>query len=427
MEVLKSAPFTLEEGNPLASTREDRRYVWTAALLWEGRRRILLAAVIALIASTAVAFLLPKHYKSTARIMPPDEPNGGAALLAALSGKIMAGSMRALAGGLLGFKGNGALFVDLLQSGTVQGHLVDQFDLQKVYSKRYRQDALKKLERRTDITEDRKSGVIKIVVTDTDRRRARDLAQAYLDQLDGLLVRVNTSAARRERQFIEQRLVTVQSELERAQMELSDFSSKNTTLDIKEQTRAMVESGAKLQGELIMGRSELESLEQIYGNDNVRVRAARARVAELQSSLHQIIGASEGAGDAQQSSSGSLYPPLRQLPAIGVHWADLYRRVKIEETVYDLLNEEYEAARLEEAKSIPTVSVIDSPSWPEKKSFPPRVLIIGGCTLLTVFFGCVSLLMQERWDSLGRHDPRKQLVKTIWLTIRNDSLRLLRR
>ena len=429
MEVLKSAPFTREERNPLAPTidRDDRGYVWTAALLWQGRRRIVLAAMVAFVASCAMAFLLPKLYESSARIMPPDQPNGGAALLAALSGKVMPGNIRALAGGLFGFKSSGALFVDLLESRTVQERLVDQFDLQKVYSSRYRQDAVKRLARRTDVTEDRKSGVIKIVVTDKDRRRARDLAQAYLDQLDGLLVRVNTSAARRERQFIEQRLVSVQSELERAQLELSDFSSKNATLDIKEQTRAMVEAGAKLQGELIVGRSELESLEQIYGSDNVRVRAARARVAELQGSLRQIIGSNEATGDAQQASSGGLYPPLRQLPVIGVHWADLYRRVKIEETVYDLLNEEYEAARIEEAKSIPTVSVIDSPNWPEKKSFPPRMLIVGGCTLLTVFFACVSLLMQQRWDSLGRHDPRKQLANAIWLTIRHDSLRLLRR
>jgi uncharacterized protein involved in exopolysaccharide biosynthesis len=101
--------------------------------------------------------------------------------------------------------------------------------------------------------------------------------------------------------------------------------------------------------------------------------------------------------------------------------------VKIEETVYDLLNEEYETARIEEAKAIPTVSVIDSPSWPEKKSFPPRRLIVAGCTLLSVFFASFSLLMRERWRTMELHDPRKQLAQTIWLSVRNDSLRFYRR
>ncbi len=157
------------------------------------------------------------------------------------------------------------MFVELLQSGTIEGALVDRFDLQKVYRKRYRQDALKKLAHRTEITQDRKSGVITIVVTDTDRQRARDMAQAYLDQLDNLLIRVNTSAARREREFIEQRLVTVQNDLEKAQVALSNFSSKNTTLDVKEQTKAMVDAGAKFQAQLIVAQSEVDSLGQMYG------------------------------------------------------------------------------------------------------------------------------------------------------------------
>jgi len=237
MDIMKDLQLTSEERCLATASLDgnDRRWVSVASLLWEKRRRILRVTAVALIVSTAVAFLLPKQYESTARIMPPDPQGGGAtALLAALSGKAMpGGAMGALAGGLLGLKNTGALFVDLLQSRSVQEHLVDQFDLQKVYSTRYRQDAMKRLFHHTDITEDRKSGVITIVVTDTDRRRARDLTQAYLDQLDSLLARVNTSAARRERQFIEQRLVTVQSDLERAQLELSDFSSKNTALDIR--------------------------------------------------------------------------------------------------------------------------------------------------------------------------------------------------
>jgi capsule polysaccharide export protein KpsE/RkpR len=431
MDIMKDLQLTSEERCLATASLDgnDRRWVSVASLLWEKRRRILRVTAVALIVSTAVAFLLPKQYESTARIMPPDPQGGGAtALLAALSGKAMpGGAMGALAGGLLGLKNTGALFVDLLQSRSVQEHLVDQFDLQKVYSTRYRQDAMKRLFHHTDITEDRKSGVITIVVTDTDRRRARDLTQAYLDQLDSLLARVNTSAARRERQFIEQRLVTVQSDLERAQLELSDFSSKNTALDIREQTRAMVEAGAKLQGQLIVGRSELDSLEQIYGSENVRVRAARARVADLQRELQRMIGSSESVGIKEKGNGDDLYPPLRQLPVLGVRWADLYRRVKIEETVYDLLNEEYETARIEEAKAIPTVSVIDSPNWPEKKSFPPRRLIVIGCTLVTTFLASFSLLMRERWSTIARHDPRKQLARTIWLTIRNDSLRLYRR
>jgi capsule polysaccharide export protein KpsE/RkpR len=292
---------------------------------------------------------------------------------------------------------------------------VDQYDLQNVYWKRYRQDAVKKLARRTEITEDRKSGAITIVVTDTDRRRARDLAQAYVDQLDQLVAKVNTSAARRERDFIEHRLVTVQQELEKAQIDLSEFASKNATVDIKEQTRAMVDAGAKLQGQLIVAQSEVDSLEQIYTPENIRVRAAEARVGELQRELKKMSGPGLSSADNQKDES-ALYPPLRQLPILGVQWADLYRKVKIQETVFDLLTEQYETARIEEAKSIPIVSVIDPAGWPEKKSFPPRFLIILALTVATVLVTSAILLLQDRWQRVCPDDSRKLLVQQIVAT-----------
>jgi capsule polysaccharide export protein KpsE/RkpR len=394
-----------------------------ALVLWSRRRVLFRAAVWALLASTAIAFLIPKQYESTTRIMPPDQQTGSAAMLAAMLGKGSPGSVAALAGSLFGIKNSGALFIDLLQSGTVQGHLVDQFDLQKIYWKRYRQDAVKKLARRTEITEDRKSGVITIVVTDTDRRRARDLAQAYVDQLDQLVVRVNTSVARRERVFIEQRLVTVQQDLEQAQVELSEFASKNTTLDIKEQTRAMVDAGAKLEAQLIVAKSEVDSLEQIYTPENIRVRAARARVSELERELSKMGRPGMAAADSPNDAS-ALYPPLRQLPILGVRWADLYRRVKIQETVFDLLTEQYETARIEEAKSIPIVSVIDPPGWPEKKSFPPRLLLIVALTGATVLATSAGLLIQERWQRVCPDDSRKILAREIQVSCKSRLARL---
>lgn len=410
-----------------SGVHHDPNWVFRTSLLWERRKILSRVAVCALLASTAIAFLLPKQFESTACIMPPEQPSAGTAVLAALSGKSSLGSLGALANGLFGLRNSSALFADLLQSTSVKEHLVDQFGLQKLYRKRYRQDAIKKLARRTDITEDRKSGVITITVTDNDRQLARDLTQAYLDQLDGLLIRVNTSAARRERQFIEQRLKTVKAELEEAQIELSDYSSKNTTLDVKEQTKAMVDAGAKLQAQLIVARSELDSLEQIYGTGNIRVRATRARVSELERDLKKLGGSNEpGSYDPEHEEAGDLYPPLRQLPLLAVRWADLYRRVRVSETVFDLLTEEYETARIEEAKSIPSVSVIDPPNWPEKKSFPPRLIIILGLTMASVFVTAIVLLTEERWCGMDPRDSRKLLLQQMWASLSHRSLPTMR-
>ncbi len=414
---------TLDRAEPMQVAHEPHWAV-RAMLLWKHRRMLSRVILISLLVSLGIAFIIPKQYKSTASLMPPEPQNTGAMMLAALanhSGGL--GALGGLAGGLLGGHSSTALFIDMLHSGSVSDQLIDRFNLQHVYRKKYRIDAAKRLARCTKITEDKKSGVITIQVEDTDRVRARDLAQGYLDELNRLVTRTNTSAAHRERVFIEQRLRKVQADLEQAQLQLSEFSSKNSTIDIKEQTRAMVDAGARVQAELLIEQSGLESLRQIYGDGNVRVRETEARIASLREELVKMTGSSaplpvEENSDTNDGSNkgetkGELYPPLRQLPRLAVPYADLYRRVRVQETVYELLTQQFEMARIEEAKDVPPVEVIDAPGIAEKKSFPPRILL----TLLLTFFSfvCASalILLRDHWSTIGVHDPRKALAAEV--------------
>jgi capsule polysaccharide export protein KpsE/RkpR len=403
------------------STSLPSHWAVRASLLWQHRRVLARVGAISMVVSLGIAFLIPKQYKSTASIMPPDQQGSGAMMLAALLGHGGLGSLGGLATGLLGGHSTTALYISLLESGTVRGHLIDRFDLQHVYHARYRITAAKRLAHHTKVTDDKKSGVITIEVEDTDPVRARDMAQAYLDELNKLLNLTSTSTARQERIFIEQRLQAVQNDLERAQLELSEFSSKNSTVDIKEQTRAMVDAGARVQGELLIEQSGLQSLRQIYGDGNVRVRQTEARIDALHRELTQMTGSSAplqppSSGSITSSDAedkGELYPPLRQLPRLAVPYADLYRRVKVQETVYELLIQQYEMARIEEAKDTPVVSVIDTPGIPEKKSFPPRILFTLLLTFVSVLAAATLLLLRERWSNLAAEDPRKALAAEV--------------
>lgn len=413
-------------------------WVTNATVLWERRRLLARSFAIVFILSLVIAFLIPKQFESTARIMPPESSGTSAALLTALAGRGMSelGSFGALAGSLLGAHTSGPLFVDLLRSATVSGHLIDRFQLQHVYHKRYRIDAAKHLARSTTIVEDKKSGVISIIVEDSDPGRARDLAQAYLDELNLLVNRTNTSSARQERAFIEDRLQSAKAELERAQLAMSEFASTHTTIDIKEQTRATVDAAARLQAQLIIEESDLDSLKQIYGDENVRVRAANARISALRHDLDKIGGTSaplqpDGATNAQSSPSlersGITYPSLRQIPRLAVPYADIYRRVRVQETVYEMLTQQYEIARIQEAKEVPVVRVIDSPGIPEKKSFPPRALLT---LFLSAFFVSVmaaQILVRHRWSQISLLDPRKALGQQIADDVRSRMLRSMRR
>ena len=422
-----STTATVHETELLAA-EYTTHWATRASLLWDHRRILARVTAISLVVGLSVAFAIPKQYTAVTTIMPPDQQGSSAMLLAALAGRGSGiGALGSLAGSFLGEHPTTALFIDLLQSGTVSGHLIERFDLKHVYHKRYNVDTAKHLAHVTKITDDKKSGVITIKVEDHDPVRARDLAQGYLDELNRLVTRTSTSSARQERIFIEQRLHRVQADLERAQLELSEFSSKNSTIDIKEQTRAMVDAGARVQGELLVEQSGLQSLRQIYGDGNVRVRETEARIASLQHDLDKMTGSSTppipqvaDGGDSKSSTEekGELYPPLRQLPRLAVPYADLYRRVRVQEAVFELLSQQYEIASINEAKDTPTIKVIDPPGVPERKSFPPRILLALLFTFLSFAGMSALILVREHWSHVDPRDPRKLLASEVLSVLR---------
>jgi uncharacterized protein involved in exopolysaccharide biosynthesis len=377
--------------------------------LWDQRKLLGRFAACGAVVAALVAILIPSRYASTTRLMPPDSPGGqGMALLAGVVGK-MGATLGSLGGDLLGMNTSADLFAGVLQSRTVQNDLITKFDLRKVYSVKRLIDARKELARETDVSIDRKSGILTIQVTDHDPKRAAALAQEYVEQLNDVVTQLNTSSAHRERVFLEGRLSQVKIELEAAEKDFSQFSSKNATIDIKEQGKAMVEAAAILEGQLIAAKTELEGLRQIYTDQNVRVRTMQARVAELQRELVKMGGKVEPANDSS-SKDDELYPSIRKLPLLGVTYADLYRRTKVEETVFETLTQQYEIAKVQEAKEVPSVKVLDPPEIPEKKVFPPRTLLTIVGAILALAIGAGWIIAHEGWERIDPQDPGKLLV-----------------
>ena len=178
----------------------------------------------------------------------------------------------------------------------------------------------------------------------------------------------------------------------------------------------MVEAGLKLDAELTIARSEREALRQTYSDSNVRVRAADARVGELQRQMEEMEG-SAGNGSSTATPGASPYPSIVQLPALGLTYADLDRKVLVEEALWETMTKQYELAKVQEAKEVPTVRVLDSANVPERKSSPVRsaVVILGALSSLLV--AIVFVVAKNAWDSLDAGDSRKVLIRDVMSSV----------
>jgi uncharacterized protein involved in exopolysaccharide biosynthesis len=387
-------------------------------LLWRYRRELTRAALFGFLASALLAFLIPARYESTVRLMPPDNTQSASLAMATAAVSGGAGGLGSIATDLLGLKSTSDIFVGILSSRTVQDQLIKQFDLRRLYGDRRMEDARRDLAERTGISVDRKSQIITITVTDHDPKRAAAMGQAYVEQLNRLVSELSTSSARRERMFLEERLRTVNQDLETAEKDFSRFASKNAAIDVKEQGKAMVEAAATLQGQLIAAESEFEGLKQIYTDNNVRVRSVKARIDELKHQLDKLGGKGESMTEVSGQPNDSLYPSIRKLPLLGVTYADLYRRTRVQEAVFETLTKEYELAKVQEAKEIPTVRVLDAANIPEKKSFPPRVLIIFMGMTLVFAVATTMVFAKTTWDQTDSNDPRKLFAQEVFTAVK---------
>jgi len=407
------------EVSPATFGLAGERALPNARVMWANRRTLRKSFLVGLALGVLIAFVIPPRYESTVQLMPPDNQSGGGmAMLAALVSRSTTGAgmgMGNLAGDLLGVKSSGALFMGILKSRTVEDRLVERFKLKELYREKFDEDASKELAQNTGVSEDRKSGIITLTVTDKSRQRAREMAMAYVEELNRLVAELSTSSAHRERVFLEERLTTVKQDLDQASREFSEFSSKSGAIDIKEQGKAMVGAAATLQGQLIAAESQLKGLEQIYTPNNVRVRSIQARITELQKQLERFGGQDATGSSTEVTELNALYPSLRKLPVLGVRYADLYRKAKIQEVVFETLTQQYELAKVQEAKEIPTVKMLDQANLPERRSFPPRILVILMCGSSALLGACVWVLAKNRWEMTDATDPRKQFAQEVFL------------
>ncbi len=147
----------------------------------------------------------------------------------------------------------------------------------------------------------------------------------------------------------------------------------------------------------------------------------QAQVDEYRRQLQKLGGKPESIDDANSPTNEDLYPSLRKLPVLGVTYADLFRRAKVQEAVFETLTKQYELAKVEEARETPSVKVLDEGNVPEKKSFPPRIILIILGTGFAFILGSVWVLAQSRWQAVDPSDPGKILAMDIFHSVRTGA------
>ncbi len=343
------------------------------------KKMIFFTCLITFIVACGLTLLMPNIYTATARVLPPkDNKSGLSSMLGGMS------DLAALAGISTG-GGSGELYIGMLESRTVNDAIIERFDLMKYFKWETRTGAYADLAEKAKFSLGKDDGLLSVSFEDESPKLAADIANAYIDELQKLNVKINLNNAGRERVFLEDRLELVKKDLAKAEDALKDFQLQNKAIRIDAQASAIIEAIASLKGELASKEVELGVLLSSQTEQNPQVMALREGIVQIKDQISRLERSPEG-----KKVSDDIFLATSDVPELGVQYARLLRNFKVQETLYELLTKQYEVAKINEAKNTSTIQVLDDATPPDRKSKPKRALIV---ILATFCAGFLSLIV----------------------------------
>jgi uncharacterized protein involved in exopolysaccharide biosynthesis len=367
------------------------------------RKRFIMAvtAAFALIA-VVISLLLPSRYAATATIMTPQQNSSMSTALAAQLGNMS--SMAALASSGLGLKNPNDVYVGMLTSRTVEDGMVQHFDLMSEYHKKYLSDARKAFEKRAAIDGSGKDGQIHITIEDRDPQRAAQLANGYVDQFRALSQRLAITEASQRRLFFEQELERAKNRLDDAEEAMKMTEQSTGLIEVNSQAKALIDSAAILRAQIAAKEVEIQGMEAYATGENAQLTQAHRELEALRGELGKLGGSEEIGG------SGFIIPK-GMVPQASLEYIRKMRDVKYDETIFEILARQFEAAKLDEARQGALIQVVDPAIAPDKRSFPRRGLIVIGAVFAGFFFALLATLFQAFFQYLKR-DPESNFKIT---------------
>jgi len=368
-------------------------------------RKWLIAKVtgIAVIAGVVFALVQPILYTATTKILPPQQTQSAASMMIGQLTSAGGGSLAALAGGGLGLKNPNDIYIGLLTSRPIADAIIQKFGLMREYHAKDMTEARSKLAGDTQITS-QKNGFIVISVTDNDKKRVAERANAYTDELRILTKSLAVTEASQRRVFYEEQLKQSKEALVAAELAFQQVQQQKGLVELDAQAKAMIESLAALRAQVAAKQVEVQALRSYSTEQNPDVQLAEKELTSLQAEETRLAQRNHVPGIAGLG--------LGNVPAAGLEYLRAEHELAYQQALYDMLMKQYDAAKLDESKDAAIIQVVEPAIEPERKSSPQRKLIVLLFTFAGFFAGCLIALVSW-WRDIVRSNPdaAKQLHK----------------
>lgn len=370
------------------------------------RRALAITVFWSMLISAGLVLLMPVTYTGTAVILAPQPSSTASALLSQL-GSLSSLSTDLLEGG--GVKTPEETYLGILSSRTIADEMIRRFNLQSLYGSSHMVDTRRALAHHTRV-EAAKGYLIRINVDDKSAKRAADMANAYVDVLYGINQRLALTQASQRRIFLEQQVNAEREALTKAELDFKSTQEKTGVIQMTAQAELTLRTIAQLRSEIVVRQLQLQQLQSIATEQNEKVSELEAGLA----ALHAQLSKAEKGADGSETSDYFLV--AGKVPAAGLEYARKVRDLRYHEALFETLSKQYELARIEEAKAPPLLQVVDRAVPLDRKTWPPRTLLVLLAGLFSAVFVIGWALAKDAW-ARARVEPQNAEQLAILRTV----------
>ena len=344
------------------------------------------------------SFILPKTFTAAAVLMPPGSQQDISILNAFSDSELPFG-------GLISKTEEEAMkLIAILKSRTVMETIIKKYNLIEFYKAENIEEALESLADHVSL-EIEEEGTLSIkahVSTgwlhyDKDELKVRELsaeiANEFVNQLDIVNKRLQTEQAVHQRKFLGERYGENLMDLIKAEEKLKQFKENHNIISIESQTRTAIESAAALKNQILINEVQKGVVSRKLKLNHPEIIGIEDEIRELTVKLHEI----EYGRDTSENVRGNLFLVLSEIPQIDADLMRLTREVDIQSTLFIYLTQQYEDAKIQEAKNTPTIQLLDPAVTPIKKSSPKRLLMVFIMALITFVFSSIYALIKVNY------------------------------
>ena len=217
-----------------------------------------------------------------------------------------------------------------------------------------------------------------------------DIVNYYIERLNILNVKLKSEHASFQRAFIEERYNQNIYDLQVAEENLKIFQEEHNMVSLEEQTTAAIEVATELISRISIDEVKLQTLKQTLPAEHPEIKILLSEIAELNVQLEALDN-----GDKEMT----LIPGFSKVPSLSLELRRLFRDVKVHNTLYTFLTQQFEDAKIQEARNTPTIQVLDPAIPPVKKTRPRIILFVVSTFLICAIGNALTIILYVNYKS----------------------------